>query len=146
MEGSIARLGSQYALGLRARNCRTGDILDAEQVSVAKKDDVFKALSEIVNRFQSRAGESIAHMPKEPGLPFEVTTPSLEAWRSFSAGWQAAMLGAKMTEAVSLAKRATETDPQFAMAYDSWAGATTALGRANSPRRVSARPTNFGPT
>ena len=117
VEGSIARLGSQYALGLRARNCHTGDILDAEQVSVAKKDDVFKALSEIGNRFQSRAGESIAHMPKEPGLPFEITTPSLEAWRSYRAAWQAAMLGAKMTEAVSLAKRATETDPQFAMAY-----------------------------
>jgi serine/threonine protein kinase/tetratricopeptide (TPR) repeat protein len=117
VEGSIARLGTQYELGLRAKNCRTGDILDAEQASVAKKNDVFKALSEIGNRFQTRAGESIAHMPKEPGLPFEVTTPSLEAWRSFRAGWQAAMLGAKMTEGVSLAKRATEADPQFAMAY-----------------------------
>ena len=28
LEGSIATLGSQYVLGLRARNCRTGDILD----------------------------------------------------------------------------------------------------------------------
>jgi serine/threonine protein kinase/tetratricopeptide (TPR) repeat protein len=117
VQGSIARLGSQYELGLRARNCGTGDILDAEQASAAKRDDVFKALSEIGNRFQTRASESIAHMPKEPGLPFEVTTPSLEAWRSFRAGWLAAMLGAKMTEAVSLAKRATEADPQFAMAY-----------------------------
>src|SRR5579859_7449201 len=28
LEGSIAKLGSQYVLGLRARSCRTGDILD----------------------------------------------------------------------------------------------------------------------
>jgi serine/threonine protein kinase/tetratricopeptide (TPR) repeat protein len=130
VEGSIARLGSQYALGLRARNCRTGDILDAEQVSVAKKDDVFKALSEIGNRFQSRAGESITHMPKEPGLPFEITTPSLEAWRSLRAAWRAAMLGAKMTEAVSLAKRATETDPQFAMAYSFMGRCYDSVGEA----------------
>src|ERR1035438_6828764 len=31
LDGSIARLGSQYVLGLRARNCRTGDVLDEEQ-------------------------------------------------------------------------------------------------------------------
>ena len=28
MEGSIARLGNQYVLGLRAENCRNGDVLD----------------------------------------------------------------------------------------------------------------------
>jgi hypothetical protein len=31
LEGSIARLGDQYALELRGRNCQTGDILAAEQ-------------------------------------------------------------------------------------------------------------------
>ena len=32
LDGSIASLGSQYVLGLRARSCRTGDLLDEEQV------------------------------------------------------------------------------------------------------------------
>jgi eukaryotic-like serine/threonine-protein kinase len=31
LEGSIARLGSQYVVGLRAKSCRTGDVLDEEQ-------------------------------------------------------------------------------------------------------------------
>ncbi len=31
LDGSIASLGSQYVLGLRAKNCRTGDVLDEEQ-------------------------------------------------------------------------------------------------------------------
>jgi serine/threonine protein kinase len=31
LEGSIARVGSQYVLGLRAKNCNTGNILDQEQ-------------------------------------------------------------------------------------------------------------------
>ena len=89
VEGSIARLGSQYVLGLRARNCRTGDILDEEQAPAAKKEDVFKALGQMANRFGTRAGESLPSVEKEPSLPAEVTTPSLEAWRSYSAAMKA---------------------------------------------------------
>jgi hypothetical protein len=40
LEGSIASLGSQYVVGLRAKNCRHGGILDAEQVQAARKEDV----------------------------------------------------------------------------------------------------------
>jgi eukaryotic-like serine/threonine-protein kinase len=32
LDGSIASLGSQYVLGLRARNCRTGEVLDVDPV------------------------------------------------------------------------------------------------------------------
>jgi serine/threonine protein kinase len=31
VEGALTRLGSEYLVSLRARNCRTGDILDQEQ-------------------------------------------------------------------------------------------------------------------
>ena len=37
LDGSIASLGSQYVLGLRAEDCRTGDVLADEQVQVARK-------------------------------------------------------------------------------------------------------------
>ena len=37
LEGSIASLGSQYVLGLRAKNCTTGDILADEQAQAARK-------------------------------------------------------------------------------------------------------------
>ena len=40
LEGSIATLGSQYVLGLRARNCTTGDILADEQAQAARKEEV----------------------------------------------------------------------------------------------------------
>ena len=89
VEGSITSLGSQYLLSLRARNCRTGDVLDEEQAPAAKKEDVFKALGQMANRFQTRAGESLPSVEKEPSLPAEVTTPSLEAWRSYSAAMKA---------------------------------------------------------
>jgi len=117
IEGSLARLGTEYALSLRARECRTGDVLDSEQASAAKKDDVFKVLSEMTGRFQARAGQTIARLPKPVALPFEVTTPSLEAWRSFQAAWTGAVRGGKNSESAVLTKRAVEIDPQFAMAY-----------------------------
>jgi hypothetical protein len=85
VEGSITSLGSEYVLGLRARNCRTGDILDEQQAPAARKEDVFQALGQMANRFRTRAGESLPKVEKEPSLRAEVTTPSLEAWRSFSA-------------------------------------------------------------
>src|SRR5207302_772644 len=60
LEGSIARLGSQYVLGLRARNCRTGDILDEEQEPAERKEDVLSVLSRMATTFRTRVGESLA--------------------------------------------------------------------------------------
>jgi serine/threonine protein kinase len=116
VEGSITGLGSEYVLGLRAQNCRTGEVLDEEQASAGAKENVFKALAQMTHRFQDRAGESLARIPKEPSLPIEVTTPSLEAWRSYKAAMTADLRGAP-TEVISLEKRAIEIDPKFAMAY-----------------------------
>ena len=82
-----------------------------------KKEDVFKALGQMANRFQTRAGESLPSVEKEPSLPAEVTTPSLEAWRSYSAAMKASQRKAQSAEVISLLKRAIEIDPKFAMAY-----------------------------
>src|SRR6185436_8642379 len=54
MDGSIASLGSQYVLGLRAKNCSTGSILAQEQIQAATREDVLNALSEIVRRLRPR--------------------------------------------------------------------------------------------
>ena len=54
---------------------------------------------------------------KEPSLPAEATTPSLEAWRSYSAAMKAQQRRAQSTEVIPLLKRAIEIDPKFAMAY-----------------------------
>jgi predicted Ser/Thr protein kinase len=69
VEGSITCLGSKYMLSLRARNCRTGDILDQEQAPAAKKEDVFKVLGQMAKRFGTRVGELLPGVEKEPSLP-----------------------------------------------------------------------------
>ncbi|HEV3481988.1 MAG TPA: serine/threonine-protein kinase [Candidatus Acidoferrales bacterium] len=117
VEGSITSLGSKYVLSLRARNCRTGEVLDQEQATAAKKEDASKALGQMAKRFGTRCGESIPRAEKEPRLAVEATTPSLEAWKSYRAATKAFQSKAQTTEVISLLKRAIEVDPKFAIAY-----------------------------
>jgi eukaryotic-like serine/threonine-protein kinase len=74
-------------------------------------------LAHMAKRFGARAGESLPRVEKEPSLPAEVTTPSLEAWRSYSAAMREFQARAQSAEAISLLKRAIEVDQKFAMAY-----------------------------
>ncbi len=116
LEGSIASLGSRYVLGLRAHNCRTGDVIDDEQGQAARKEDVLNSLSQIANKFRRRAGESLPTVEKY-GTPLtEATTPSLDAWEAYAAGWKLQRSKGAIA-ALPLVKRATEIDPQFAMAH-----------------------------
>jgi len=88
LDGSIASLGSQYVLGLRAKDCRTGDVLAEEQMQAARKEDVLKALGQIASKFRTRVGESLTTVEKYDTPLAEATTPSLEALKAYSAGWK----------------------------------------------------------
>src|SRR5208282_896163 len=90
LEGSIASLGSQYVIGLRARNCRSGDVLDEEQAQAAKKEDVLNTLSQIASKFRTRVGESLAMVQKHDTPLAEAMTPSLEALKAYSTAWKVA--------------------------------------------------------
>jgi serine/threonine protein kinase/tetratricopeptide (TPR) repeat protein len=117
VEGSIGSLGRQYVLSLRTSDCRTGDVLHEEQAPATKKEDVFQALGQMANRFRTRARESLPRVKKEPSLQTDVTTPSLEAWKSFSAAMKASQSSSIAAERISSLKRAIEMDAKFAMAY-----------------------------
>lgn len=64
LDGSISSLGSQYVLGLNAKDCHTGGILIKEQVQVARKEDVLNALTQMAGKFRTNAGESLATVEK----------------------------------------------------------------------------------
>ena len=128
LDGSIASLGSQYVLGLRAKNCHTGDVLDEEQVQAARKEDVLGALSHIASTFRTRVGESLATVEKHDTPLEEATTPSLDALKAYSAGAKHFSADANTAAAVPLLKRAIEIDPKFAMAYASLGFAYGLLG------------------
>jgi eukaryotic-like serine/threonine-protein kinase len=116
LDGSIASLGTQYVLGLRAVNCRTGESIDAEQVQAARKEDVLNALSQVASRFRTRVGESLATVKQYDTPLAEATTPSLEALKAYSAAFKLHFTS-NSAGPQPLYKRAIEIDPNFAMAY-----------------------------
>ncbi len=120
LEGSIASIGTRYVLGLRATNCRTGDLLDEEQVQSATKEQILNALSDVARKFRTRVGESISAVAKHDTPLADATTPSLEALKAYSTALRLhASRGA--TAALPLFRRATEIDANFAMAH-AWLG------------------------
>jgi len=121
LDGSIASLGGQYVLTLRAKDCRNGDLLDEEQVQAARKEDVLNALSQIASRFRTRVGESLATVKSHDTPLAEATTPSLDALKAYSVGWQVSFASGSAAS-VPFLQRAIELDPNFASAY-------AALGR-----------------
>lgn len=129
LDGSIARVGTQYVVGLRATNCQSGEILDEEQVQAARKEDVLGSLSQIASRFRRRLGESLATI-KQHDVPLaDATTSSLEALKAYSTGWKV-ILSTGDTAALPFFQRAVDLDPQFAMAYASMGRAYGDLGEA----------------
>src|SRR5215472_12269683 len=121
LDGSIASLGSQYVLGLRARDCRTGEVLAEEQVQAEKKENVLNALDQIASKLRARVGESLTTVKKHDTPLAEATTPSLEALKAYSTGWKV-LSSTGSAAAVPFFHHAIEIDPKFAMAY-------AALGR-----------------
>jgi serine/threonine protein kinase/tetratricopeptide (TPR) repeat protein len=115
LEGSIASVGSQYVLGLRAKNCNTGNILDQEQAVAARREDVVNSLSQIARSFRTRVGESLSTVEKHSTPLASATTPSLEALKAYSTGMKVNLSDGNA--AVPFFRRAVEIDPKFAMAY-----------------------------
>ncbi|CAN5880539.1 hypothetical protein BH18ACI5_BH18ACI5_10760 [soil metagenome] len=129
LDGSIASLGTHYVLGLRARACSTGDALAEEQVQAARKEDVLNALSQIATTFRTRLGESLATIEKHSTPLQEATTGSFEALEAYSEAWKVNVT--RGTEpALPLFKRATEIDPEFAMAFATLGLSYSSLGEA----------------
>jgi eukaryotic-like serine/threonine-protein kinase len=111
--GSIAGLGTQYVLGLRAENCGTGDLLDQQQLTAARKEDVLNVLSQLATKFRTQMGESPATVQKHSMRLEEATTSSLDALKAYSAAGKYQV----DPQVVSHLKRAVDIDPNFAIAH-----------------------------
>ena len=91
-------------------------MLDDQQVQVARKEDVLNALDQVAGKFRSKAGESLASVKEHATTLVEATTPSLEAWKLYTAAGKVG-LSENNEGAVPLLQRAIQIDPKFAMAY-----------------------------
>jgi eukaryotic-like serine/threonine-protein kinase len=117
LAGSIASLGSQYVLGLKAVNCQSGDVLAQEQAAAAAKEKVLGALGEAASKLRGQLGESLSSIQKfDVPREFAATTSSLEALKAFSLGNKAS--GLSGFSGLPYHLRAIELDPDFADAYN----------------------------
>ena len=127
LSGSIAPLGSSYVLTLEAVGARTGATLAREQEQAATREEVLKVLSRTASTFRRKLGESVASVEQFDRPLSEATTGSLEALRLYTQGRDLTTRG-RHVEAIPFYRKATEIDPNFAMA---WIG--LALAHSNEP-------------
>jgi serine/threonine protein kinase/tetratricopeptide (TPR) repeat protein len=115
--GSIASLGSQYVLGLKAVNCDSGNTLAEEQATVPAKEKVLDALGETASKLRGELGESLASVQKLDASLEQATTASLEALQAYSLG-EKAYREKNAAAALPYHQRAIQLDPSFALGYE----------------------------
>jgi DNA-binding winged helix-turn-helix (wHTH) protein len=132
LDGSIALIGTRYILILKAVNCATGDLLADAEAQANDKSHVLDALGKAASEMRRRLGESLSTVQKYNTPLEQATTPSLEALQAYTLGVNTD------DEAASLAflQRATQLDPNFAMAYSAQAFTTDADLSIRSARKA----------
>ena len=116
LSGSIARVGSHYAIGLNAVNCATGDSLNRQAVEVEAKEQVLKALGQEIMKLRRSLGESLSSIRRFNVPLDQFTTPSLDALKAWSAADTSRGQNGDRA-AIPFLKHAIELDPNFAMAH-----------------------------
>jgi len=116
LNGSIAQIGTQYLLTIKAVNCASGEVLASTEAQAADKNHVLGALGSVASDIRSRLGESIATLQKYNAPLDQVTTSSLPALQAYSQATKA-LLEKGGTAPIPFLKRAIELDPNFAIAY-----------------------------
>jgi eukaryotic-like serine/threonine-protein kinase len=117
LNGSIAQVGTQYLLTVKAVNCSNAESLASATAQARDKNHVLDAVGEMAAKLRSKLGESLASVQKYDAPAENVTTPSLEALQAYGLGYQAQVLRNDYAAAIPLFQRAISLDPNFAMAY-----------------------------
>jgi predicted Ser/Thr protein kinase/Flp pilus assembly protein TadD len=130
LEGSIAQIGTQYLLTLKAVDCMSGESLASAEAQASDKNHVLDALGKVAFGMRNKLGESL-NVVRKFDTPIELaTTPSLEALQAYSLG-RKKLTESDFTAAVPLFRRAVGLDPNFAVAYSSLGNAYWSLGETN---------------
>jgi serine/threonine protein kinase len=116
LNGSVAEIGTQYLLTLKAVNCANGELLSSTEAQASDKNHVLDALGKAASEIRNKLGESLSTVQKFDTPLEQATTPSLEALQAYSLGRKASA-NADWVAAAPFFQRAIRLDPNFAMAY-----------------------------
>jgi tetratricopeptide (TPR) repeat protein len=116
LNGSIAQIGTQYLLTLKAVNCESGRSLASTEAQASDENHVLEALGKLSGDLRNKLGESLSTIQTFDTPLEQATTSSLEALKAFSSGIQT--ISTKGSDAaIPFFKHAIELDPNFALAY-----------------------------
>lgn len=116
LTGSISSLGSHYVITLGAVNAQSGDTLSSEQSEAESKEQVLKSLDKAASSLRKKLGESLSSVQQFATPLEQATTSSLDALKEYSLG-NSEHVKTNDVAAVPHLKRATELDPNFALAF-----------------------------
>jgi serine/threonine protein kinase/Flp pilus assembly protein TadD len=114
--GSIANIGNEYVVGLKAINCQSGDTLALGQMQSPKKEQVLQVLGDAATKLRTQLGESLSSVQKFDTPIERATTSSFEALKAYSLGVKNWNQNGEV-QAISFFNQAMALDPNFAMAY-----------------------------
>lgn len=128
LAASIAPLGTSYAIGIEAVACDTGEEVWRTIEHADRKETVLAALERAATSARRTLGETRESLRQHRVPLVSATTPSLDALKALTLG-DDAREHSRLDEAASFYRRATELDPQFALAWARLGVALKNVGR-----------------
>jgi tetratricopeptide (TPR) repeat protein len=120
LDGSITQIGTPYLVTVEAVDCANGKSLASAEAQASDKSHVLDALGITASEIRKKLGESLSAVQRFDTPLEQATTPSLEALKAFSSGYQI-HIAAGDAAGIPFYKQAIELDPNFALAY-AWLG------------------------
>ena len=117
LEGSIARVGSQYVLGLRARDCNTGNILDQQQAVAARKRGCPELSQRDVAKISNQSGRVAGDRGEALDAARRGHDTVIRSLESLQHRNEVEPILREHERPYLFFRRAVEIDPKFAMAY-----------------------------
>jgi serine/threonine protein kinase/tetratricopeptide (TPR) repeat protein len=142
--GSYVKAGEAIRINVRLQDAASGRIISTERVDAANEASLFPTMDDLTRRVKTRfvstgggllTGLLTTPAPRPASMELDrdlkdVTTSSVEAYRYYAAGIEQHQRG-RYLDALPLLEKATEVDPDFALAYVKMAVASGNVGRSN---------------
>jgi tetratricopeptide (TPR) repeat protein len=119
---SLTAIGGAYAISVRLVAAESGETLRAYQERTRSQDGILGSLGTIARQLRRDLGESLAAVQRSDRPLPQVTTPSMQALRSYADGEQL-WSRRRYPAALECYETALELDPDFAMAHVALASA-----------------------